>query len=799
MNETRLFLRFRDRRDGGALADLFDATAPELLKVAVHLVRDVNEADDLVQSTFRVAIERAESFDPRLAGDRGVRGWLFGILAREAARTRRRMARGPRTGLGAPGDDDTAGPGPEPAAGDASPLDGMIAAETPEVLARGVARLRPPYREVVEQSLFVGRAPAEIARALNRAPGTVRVQLQRGLERLRACLPREYAALGAVVPAGTLERHLGSGLEALKRSVLRDAGVSATVTQGAVAGKTVVLAGLVVTAALIGGTALMAPDSGHASEALASPELDLSAPVAPSSPAAAESPESARSSPPGLAAAGRDERAGPGRRPQAFAGEPEPDPEAEEPDGREPGTVLVRILPGLPAPGEGPDVILRRSRLGRSVLRETMLGGTARFDGVAPGRYEVVSLGGDGANLEPVRIDLPAGGYLEVELRPGGGSVQGRILGPDLRVEGFSAAGLGGFKLPKQVTVPREQWLAGATLHASGPMEVRGSIDPAEGTYELAGLTKGKYELRLFVQGLSIPFTFDTRKVDRRGLDLEPFAGVLGGRVRDQAGGEVRVRPIQESGAPAGDFWTRTVEVGPHGEFSLSQLPLGRHSVDWFPLGASVPAAHGTASVGPDEPVVIELTPHELVPVEGLVVLPSGGPFEVSTALRLYALGESGEGEFGHPVAMLPLNGGVFEGSVPAGSFVPAVYGNPPLLGQPFSVPESGLAGLRVEINPTWVSYEIALDWRGSGRPARMYWELLTDSGLRVPHWFYVADDLESSVPRASQEVFLLQVGSYRLQPDFGAERPPPLAFEVGGLTQEECVVRYLWPHADER
>ena len=57
----RLFLRFRDRRDGRALAKLFDVTAPELMRVGVHLVRDVNRAEDLLQNTFRIAIERAGS------------------------------------------------------------------------------------------------------------------------------------------------------------------------------------------------------------------------------------------------------------------------------------------------------------------------------------------------------------------------------------------------------------------------------------------------------------------------------------------------------------------------------------------------------------------------------------------------------------------------------------------------------------------------------------------------------------------------------------------------------------------
>ena len=88
---TRLFLRYRDRRDGRALGRLFDRVAPRLLGVAAHLAPDLASAEDLVQATFLVALERARSFDPA----REVEPWLYGILVREAARARRRRAQVP--------------------------------------------------------------------------------------------------------------------------------------------------------------------------------------------------------------------------------------------------------------------------------------------------------------------------------------------------------------------------------------------------------------------------------------------------------------------------------------------------------------------------------------------------------------------------------------------------------------------------------------------------------------------------------------------------------------------------------
>ena len=57
-----------------------------------------------------------------------------------------------------------------------------------EALA-AVEALPEPYREVLLLRLVHGLTPAAIAHTLGRAPGTVRMQLQRGTERLRRALP----------------------------------------------------------------------------------------------------------------------------------------------------------------------------------------------------------------------------------------------------------------------------------------------------------------------------------------------------------------------------------------------------------------------------------------------------------------------------------------------------------------------------------------------------------------------------------------------------------------------------------
>lgn len=228
----RLFLRFRDHADGAALAALFDATAPGLLGVARHLVRDATEAEDLVQTTFLTAIGKSRRYD----GASPVPAWLHGILWREAAKSRRRAARRVDPARIAPRE-------PE------EPIDELVAAEVPAAVARALERLPAPYREVLEPHVREGRGADEIAAALGRSAGTVRSQIQRGLERLRRGLPGGAAAFQGVaaVQVGRLTR--------VRSEVLAAAGVPAG-TAIAVTGASSMLGGilmskLVLTACLV--------------------------------------------------------------------------------------------------------------------------------------------------------------------------------------------------------------------------------------------------------------------------------------------------------------------------------------------------------------------------------------------------------------------------------------------------------------------------------------------------------------------------------------------------------------------
>lgn len=191
--------------DPAALGRLFDLAAPALRKVAGHVAGDAHTADDLVQAAFLVAIERADGFRPGAP----VLPWLTGILRNQALLVHRRRRRAL----------DPSRLAPEPA------RDPAADAERAELSARieaAIGELSEAYRPVLVLALQHGLGAHEIAAALGRPEGSVRTQLMRGLEKLRALLPVSLAgAMAGLLPS--------AGHAAMRAAVLAAAARKGTV------------------------------------------------------------------------------------------------------------------------------------------------------------------------------------------------------------------------------------------------------------------------------------------------------------------------------------------------------------------------------------------------------------------------------------------------------------------------------------------------------------------------------------------------------------------------------------------
>ncbi len=181
-----LFLRWRADGDAEALGEVLAAVQDELLGVARRQSRDESSAQDLLQETLLTAISQAHRFD----ATQRLMPWLVGLLTVNVLRERRRGARTPDPVR-------VAQPGVE------RPEEGADRGEVRRVVAGAIEGLPDLYRDVLQQHLLEERSHAEIAERLGRAPGTIRVQVFRGLAQLRAALPASLSlglALTLLVP-----------------------------------------------------------------------------------------------------------------------------------------------------------------------------------------------------------------------------------------------------------------------------------------------------------------------------------------------------------------------------------------------------------------------------------------------------------------------------------------------------------------------------------------------------------------------------------------------------------------------
>jgi RNA polymerase sigma factor (sigma-70 family) len=174
------FARFVRTGDVDALEFVFTRCQHRLHRCARRWLRDARAAEDLVQELFLALLVHGGTFE---AG-RPCLPYLIGALHRRAATWRLQQVR--RTRLHASAGARVA---------ERSALDAAVARELVTAVQRVLARLPGPSRDVLLRFVERHEAPADIARALGRPVGTVRVQLHRGLRQLRDELPKGFFAL----------------------------------------------------------------------------------------------------------------------------------------------------------------------------------------------------------------------------------------------------------------------------------------------------------------------------------------------------------------------------------------------------------------------------------------------------------------------------------------------------------------------------------------------------------------------------------------------------------------------------
>lgn len=149
------------------------AHGADLLMVARAFTRDADEAEDLLQEVWLIAMRRQHD----LREERLARSWLYRIVV-NLGRTRARQAQRRRQLL--EGWWRWASPQPEPQS--ASSIEGE---QVRRLIWQGISELPELQQQCLLLRLVEGLSTAEAARAVHRAEGTVKVSLHRALKRLR--------------------------------------------------------------------------------------------------------------------------------------------------------------------------------------------------------------------------------------------------------------------------------------------------------------------------------------------------------------------------------------------------------------------------------------------------------------------------------------------------------------------------------------------------------------------------------------------------------------------------------------
>jgi RNA polymerase sigma-70 factor, ECF subfamily len=164
----------------GAVAALYDRYAPSMLAIAIRIVRERTEAEDVVHDSFVLVGERARQY----VADRGtVAAWLITLVRNlsidRRRRTERRGAIVREVFAHEPTVESPAGADPETSA---------LGADRRERVRRALATLPDVQRATLEVAFFEGLSYPEIAEREGVPLGTVKSRAARALAALRDAL-----------------------------------------------------------------------------------------------------------------------------------------------------------------------------------------------------------------------------------------------------------------------------------------------------------------------------------------------------------------------------------------------------------------------------------------------------------------------------------------------------------------------------------------------------------------------------------------------------------------------------------
>ncbi|MCW5558778.1 MAG: sigma-70 family RNA polymerase sigma factor [Verrucomicrobiae bacterium] len=175
MDDALLFARIRDG-DEAAFAEFYDRHSALLYGVALRILRQEHDAEDVLQEALIALWERAPQYNPALGQPLG---WAV-ALTRNKAIDRLRSIRRRSEVM------DAAAQGSDVPSSREAPFPlGVLASESGEFVNRALDSLSSEQRRAIELAFFSGLTQQEIALRLGEPLGTVKARIRRGMLALR--------------------------------------------------------------------------------------------------------------------------------------------------------------------------------------------------------------------------------------------------------------------------------------------------------------------------------------------------------------------------------------------------------------------------------------------------------------------------------------------------------------------------------------------------------------------------------------------------------------------------------------
>ncbi len=198
-------IRALQARDQSAYAELVERYSPTIYNLALRMMNDREEAEEVLQETFLSAFRAVQRFEGRSQ----LSTWLYRI-AYNAALMRLRKRQLPTTSMDEPAQNEEGDIMPRQLVDwTGRPDEMLLASELRRVLDDAVASLPETLRSVFTLRDIEGLSTAETAEVLGLTETNVKVRLHRARLALRERLSSYFAAVDAVRGAQAGRAYVG--------------------------------------------------------------------------------------------------------------------------------------------------------------------------------------------------------------------------------------------------------------------------------------------------------------------------------------------------------------------------------------------------------------------------------------------------------------------------------------------------------------------------------------------------------------------------------------------------------------